>query len=199
MVKITNEETNELRSGITTGFNKNLNSALSIGPSIRYWLTNRVKPALLTGVLKGGFGTPGIVAAINVEKEALGNGLARLSTTHSSGLKGKLILKHTGTATNGSTALLTVNEGKVFYLLQAGINYHATVDEKVGSLFETTPGVIYLRALSSINATKVSDSNTFTITYPHPIPVLAGRILTVDSDDAGLTCFGWVVGYEDDA
>lgn len=62
-------ETSELRSGITSAFNKRLNEALQFNPQMGFNIENTVTPSQIIAVLKGEQGTPGLPAAISAVKD----------------------------------------------------------------------------------------------------------------------------------
>lgn len=62
-------ETSELRSGITSAFNKRLNEALQFNPQMGFNIENTVTPSQTIAVLKGEQGTPGLPAAISAVKD----------------------------------------------------------------------------------------------------------------------------------
>ena len=62
-----------LRSGVTAAFDQALWQALQITPEEAWVLDNTIQPSLLLGLKKGSQGTPGLPAAISVEKDDDGN------------------------------------------------------------------------------------------------------------------------------
>lgn len=197
MVSIPGEEqTNELRSGITAAFDKSLNEVLSLFPSIRYWITNRVNPSLLVGILKGSFGTPGIVSAVSVEKDE--DNQIRLSIAARKMLQGKTILYDFQQTTNSPVNLRTVAAKKTYYLVAAGTTMYSTVTNIYGTVYIGTTARTFLSVLSAITPTYATAHATSDhITFPHPLPIAAGEIIRTSTNNAAGQITSWIIGYEE--
>ena len=201
MIKIPAGTDSDLRSGIVSGFNKTLNEALQIGIKIRWFVSNRVNPSLLMGVLKGSFGTPGLVAAISAEKDNVG---VKLAVSNATALRGKTIEFHSAQTTGSSQLILTVAKGKIFYITGCGITMHASVDNDVGNLYvgaAATAALCIVR--SAITATYQTKSvETATLNFASPIPIsgeTAAQTINVVCGQASSQASGWIVGWEEDA
>ncbi len=199
MVTIPEEQTNELRSGIVSGFNKSLNEALSILPSIKYWVTNRVKPALLMGVLKGASGTPGMLAAISAEKDSYGQ--IRVATTELTALRGKEIDGDSNSVTNDDQPMKLVGSKKIFYVMAITLSYVATA-AVAGALANihivrvTKPGenqhLIYMHAVGT-------NAQTQTLSFATPLPLHPGDAIHIQSSALTVVARGTVSGWEENA
>ena len=187
-----------MRSGVTAGFNKNLAEALQLEADTTYSIDNLVRPSLMTGVLKGSVGTPGLVAAISAEKDAIGN--IRLSTSGATALTGKTFIYKNVTATNGTQTLYTVPAGKTFYIISAGLTYHASNDDLNANLFIDDSGNTLIRMQSHVIATYLPTfTDTIALTYPYPLAINAGSAIKVFSENADIDAHAWIVGYLEDA
>lgn len=98
--------------------------------------------------------------------------------------------------TNTTDNVVALAAGETFYLCAAGLSYTATANLKEGSIYVGAAGAKILHAISSITATyKTSDSGTFTISYPIPIPIKGATNIVVASNDAAIVIVGWVMGW----
>jgi len=192
----------DLRSGITAAFNKNLNEALQIGVKIRWFLTNRVNPSLLMGVLKGSFGTPGLVAAVSVEKDEAGE--IRLAVSSSTSLKGKPMEYLFKQAAAVAQVIRTIPKGKVFFVVSCGISLYSTANNDIGYVYtgttEATPLCLATSAITAVN--QVTSSTTSFHTFSQPLPVsgaLAETYIQVKCGNAGSQGNAWLVGWLEDA
>lgn len=198
VIEIPEEKNNELRSGIVAGFDKTLNEALQIGPTIRYSLQNRVKPSLMMGVLKGRQGTPGLVAALSAEKDELG--VIRLATTGLKALKEKDIILSSNSAVNTVTDLRTVPTGQRYYLMSAVLSFTGTVNNAEAYLYVNTTATAILHSALAITATyHTTDHQSMFLSFGTPVPFEAGDVFRVNSDAAACTAFGHLVGWLEDA
>ena len=112
--------------------------------------------------------------------------------------RGKTILYDHALTTAATTTMRTVTAGKTYYLLQAGVTYHCTGDEKTGGIWIVSNANNLIKIRTSITATyNTAVSDTITVTYPHPIPIAAGQTIRVNSSAAELTVRGWIVGWEE--
>lgn len=188
----------ELKSGVTSGFNKTVNEALQIAPTVRYFLSNQINPSLLIGVLKGAIGTPGQAAAISAEKDAQGN--VRLSTTQLTALRGKEVDFLQGSIINGSDTMITVPTGKIYYLVSCTLTYEATANSAEAFIYKNLAGNVILKMISKITATYyTSDTGHAEIAFPYPIPFVAGDAIKVYSNSASLSANAMIVGFLEDA
>lgn len=188
------EEDNALRSGITAGFSKTLNEVLQIGPKIRYWIQNKVRPVLLTGILKGSQGTPGLVAAISAEQDSP-TGRIRLSVSQATALRGKTILRESDSIANGTQTVYTVPTGKIFYLMQGQLSTLAT-GAGFGQLYIDTTATRLLRLDASFTAVNyIRDGQSETFVFPFPVPLTAGQAIIVSSSAATITSYANVIGW----
>jgi hypothetical protein len=96
-------EKSQLRSGITSAFNKSLNEALQFAPQMPFNIENTVTPSQLIAVLKGEQGTPGLPAAVSAVKDD--NNLIMLAVSPME--RGELTLKRETTL--GSVTTITHN------------------------------------------------------------------------------------------
>jgi hypothetical protein len=193
------EQESELRSGIIAGFNKRLSEALQTAIKMRFFLQNKVAPTLLTGILKGTQGTPGLVAAISAEQDTTGN--IRLATSQLTALKGKTLIFKTDTANNATVALYTVPTGKTFYLLHITCGMHGQTANQIGLIHIGADSDNRLLIMKS-DITAVYhplDEKFVNITFPTPIPFPAGTVINAFSDSANLSLYPTIVGYLEDA
>ena len=188
-----------MRSGITSAFNKTLNEALQIGIKIRWFLTNKVTPSLLMGVLKGEFGTPGLVGAVSIEK--VRSGKIRLLTAPRT-IPESGLLHDLNEDVNNATTMRTVSAGKVYYLIQVGINLVSTANDEDCEIYTSKgaePNNQIVRLTSEIDATRTVDSQTLVIAYPHPIPIAEGRLIQLKGGSVNTLADGWLIGWEENA
>lgn len=116
-------ETSELRSGITSAFNKRLNEALQFNPQMGFNIENTVTPSQTIAVLKGEQGTPGLPAAISAVKDD--NNAIALATSNLE--RGTLILDQQSlsiTGTSTFTQSFVVPEGHK-YLVKGASMYQS--------------------------------------------------------------------------
>ncbi len=192
MVYITGEETNELRSGITSGFNKTLNETLSLIPNIKYWLTNRVKPVLLTAVLKGSFGTPGLVATITAVR-------SKLSTTslpvvlegapYENGMWGVEGV----TSGAGFVTVLTANPQETLYITLIGMQVYAATTTDAICKVVIGANRLVLFDKTEISADRTIYSNSQIVTPSRPCIIQPGETVKVYSASANAIATCWLV------
>lgn len=190
--------TDLLRSGIVASFEKRLTEALQINPALPFFIDNEVKPALLTGILKGSQETPGLVAAISAIKET--NKLISLATSSIRELKDKTLIQGTVTASGGTTALYTVPAGKVFYLLELLATINATTNNlgiiHVGA---DTDDRLLVVASDIMAVYHTTDRKNVHLIYPKPLVFPAGTVINAFSDNANLSLYASIVGFTEDA
>ena len=192
------EESPELRSGITAAFSKTLNEVLQIGPRIRFFVSNNVRPSLIMGIIKGLSGTPGTVAAVSVEKDRAER--IRLLTQNFTALKDHPDIAYIFDSANNATEVsYTVPAGKILYLLYAQLTTRASTDNKIGRLHINDGGrtIFYLK--SQIDAVRVTDVQHAEITFPIPLPITAGDVVGVYSSAATIDAYIAVIGVLENA
>lgn len=193
------EQTNELRSGIISSFNKNVNEALSLLPSIRYWITNRVKPALVVGVLKGSYGTPGLVAAIAAKKD--GDGTPRLATDGGATLlRGRTMIGGSNINVANSTQTIYIPPlKKIAYI--AGL-YLSNVNTAAVAGAYSRMFVFYADSTDRNLLLKLgvgTNADTNAITFPVPIAIRRGDVIKLQSSATTIETAGGVYGWVEDA
>lgn len=185
----------ELRSGIVATLDKQLNEALQIGPKIKFFLHNIVRPSMVMGLLKGRAGTPGLVAAASIERNS-NTSHNRLSTTNLLELEDKYTSVAYGTAdcNNSTVQVLTPIATRTFYILVMGLAHDAGAAGIV-ELYNTVTGGKLLEMRSDGTA---GSAGQLCVTLPKPIPIIPGKIIYVKSSAVGLAATGWVIGYYDE-
>jgi len=173
------KQQSELRSGITAPFNKRLNEALQFDPQMPFHIENNVSPSLLTGILKGEQGTPGLPASLSVVKD--NNNLIMLAVSPIE--RGNLKMKVTNLVFGGTgakTIKTIVPTGKKWIIkglmnsgsgtATIGYRYLAFFDPnntliKLSSDMATTIGTAYAETLVLSDAVLLPEGWSIASTY----------------------------------
>ena len=112
--------------------------------------------------------------------------------------RGKTILYDVEWAAGGNTTLRTVTAGKTYYLLMAGLIYESTIAEEIVTIQIDDYNHLILEMAASITATyNEYDAGHAEISFPHPIPITAGKVIRVTSGHANMGGRGWIIGWEE--
>lgn len=157
-------ETSELRSGITSAFNKRLNEALQFNPQMAFNIENTVTPSQTIAVLKGEQGTPGLPAAVSAVKDD--NNLIMLATSQ--------IERGTLKLTQITTALTGIGSANTDILVPEGKKYKLKIFGTADSSFSGTQTAIRYQLVSptGTTATITELTTSANILYVLPIDLL---------------------------
>jgi len=110
--------------------------------------------------------------------------------------KGKTILYNNVGANNSTQTIRTITAGKTYYLLSVGLTYNSGTAGASANV-STTDGVLLLMYLGATATYNTSVGDHAELTFPHPIPIAAGKTITVTSGNANSNAAGWIIGWEE--
>ena len=131
-------------------------------------------------------------AGISNASSAVGN----VSVLNGNLAAGKTILFN-GASVSGATATLrTVTAGKTYYLLYANLSVKSSDNFETASIkFDTDYLILKYTAVTAIY--NENFASTTSKTFPHPIPIAAGTVITVVSSAGGTTASAQIIGWEE--
>lgn len=127
-------------------------------------------------------------------------GISNASTYFGSNeARGKAILIEQGDSTGGAASIIyTVPSGKTFFLISATLSYHATIngDGDECFLYIDLAGNTIIKLMAHTTAIyKVTDSDHAEISFPLPIPFVAGTEIKVMANTADIAAQAYIVGW----
>jgi len=149
-------------------------------------------------VLPTGTNTIGSVKITDGIETATVNASNFLETSPEHSLKGKTMIYSQAWVSDGWATARTVTAGKTYYCICATLSYYATSNLRTVNLVFGSAGNVVMLVKSNVNATyHVNDAGDKTVTFPHPIPVAAGEAIRIYSNNAGITGFVHLTGWEE--
>lgn len=182
-------ETSELRSGITSAFNKRLNEALQFNPQMGFNIENTVTPSQTIAVLKGEQGTPGLPAAISAVKDDNNLIMLAVSPIERGTLKvGRSATTFSGTGTKTASFIVPAGKKWIYKKSNLGTGGTYTGTSHFVKIIDPTSNysiTLYTAAATSTGVLYVDDEKMYQpIVISEGWEVQASVIVSADTNGA---------------